>query len=83
MQFVDAGFRRGGADGAGWRSVAGKYGSRESLPVSTDVAISAIEEVVAPAHAAEVYNLSGLRVRTDKALKSGVYVIDGQKSVVK
>ena len=53
------------------------------MPVSAEVAVSAIEEVAAPARAAEVYNLSGLRVRADKALKSGVYVIDGQKSVVK
>ncbi|MBP5345319.1 MAG: choice-of-anchor J domain-containing protein [Bacteroidales bacterium] len=64
-------------------SVTALYGSRESLPVSAEVAVSAIEEVAAPARAAEVYNLSGIRVRTDKALKSGVYVIDGQKSVVK
>ena len=64
-------------------SVSALYDSRESMPVSADVAVSAIEEVAAPVRAAEVYNLTGIRVRTDKALKSGVYVIDGQKTAVK
>ena len=64
-------------------SVSALYDSRESMPVSTDVAVSAIEEVVAPVRAAEVYNLSGIRVSTDKALKSGVYIIDRQKTAVK
>jgi hypothetical protein len=53
------------------------------MPVSADVAVSAVEEVAAPARAAEVYNLTGIRVRTDKALKSGVYIIDRQKTAVK
>lgn len=64
-------------------SVSALYGSRESLPVSADVAVSAIKEVAAPARAAEVYNLTGIRVRADKALKSGVYIIDRQKTAVK
>lgn len=64
-------------------SVTAVFGDTESLPASTNVAVTAIEQIGAEVKAAEIYNLSGLRVRADKQLKSGVYVIDGKKTSVK
>lgn len=64
-------------------SVSALYGNDESLPVNAEVAVSGIEEIAADAKAANIYNLSGIRVRADKELKSGVYVINGQKANVK
>lgn len=71
-------------DGATYKvSVTAIYGEAESEPVNANVGVNAIEEIGADVKASDIYNMTGIRVRTDKQLKSGVYVIDGQKTSVK
>jgi hypothetical protein len=71
-------------DGATYKvSVTAIYGEAESEPVNANVGVNAIEEIGADVKASDIYNMTGIRVRADKQLKSGVYVIDGQKTSVK
>ena len=71
------------ADGTHKVSVSVFYpGDRESLPVSTRVAVSAIETLSAEPVIPEVYTLSGLRLRTDKPRQSGLYIINGRKTAL-
>ena len=64
-------------------SVTALYDGAESAPLSESVAVSAIENLAVEAKAADVYNMMGIRVRSDKNLNSGIYVIGGQKAAVK
>ena len=71
-------------DGATYKvSVTAIYGEAESEPVNANVGVNAIEEIGADVKASDIYNMTGICVRADKQLKSGVYVIDGQKTSVK
>ena len=64
-------------------SVSAVATTGETLPTSVNVAVTAIEQIGADAaQPANIYNLSGLRLRADQ-LKSGIYLIDGHKTSVK
>lgn len=63
-------------------AVTAVYNGMESAPVSVDLEnVTGIENVTVNS-AVEVYTVDGLRVNA-KDLKSGVYVVNGQKQVVK
>lgn len=63
-------------------SVTAVYGESESAPVSVTLEYNTtgISSISSAAEAATVYNLNGIRMNTSN-LKSGVYVVNGQKVV--
>lgn len=71
------------SEGAHDFSVTAVYGNAESAPVTATIDITTgISEISANAEV-EIYTVDGIRMNNVKNLKSGVYVVNGQKVVIK
>lgn len=71
------------SEGAHEFSVTAVYGNSESAPVTAIIDIkTGISEISADADV-EIYTVDGIRMNNVKNLKSGVYVVNGQKVVIK
>lgn len=64
-------------------SVTAVYGDNESAPVSTTVSVATAIKNINLDSAAEVFTVDGIRLNNVKNLKSGVYVVNGKKVVIK
>lgn len=71
------------SEGAHDFSVTAVYGNAESAPVTATLDITTGISEVSTSADVEIYTVDGIRMNNAKNLKAGVYVVNGQKVVIK